>query len=176
MKILTTAYTVEDSNFTITYKKEDSEKDQQLSINLKEYIRMGEGSKYKILIVEDDPVTLLVHRLLIKEQWPNADIRQARHGVHAVELIQDWTPHVVFCDYQMRADMNGIGVLQYFKNREHKMYDRLNKVLFYMVSCICNSEIIEEAKSWKCDDWVLKPLNESHLEEIDKRLNLIHFD
>lgn len=61
---------------------------------------------FNILIVEDNPVNLLLAKSILHKILPNAVLHEALHGGHAVAFCQENSPDFVFMDIQMPV-MNG---------------------------------------------------------------------
>ena len=57
----------------------------------------------RVLIVDDEPLARERLSDLVRAHAPQATVREARNGDSAVELIQGWSPTVVFLDIQMPA-------------------------------------------------------------------------
>ncbi|TGL73900.1 PAS domain-containing hybrid sensor histidine kinase/response regulator [Leptospira yasudae] len=60
----------------------------------------------KILIVEDNPVNMLLTKSIVARILPSAKIIEAKNGLEAVEQNLRWIPDLVFMDIQM-PDLNG---------------------------------------------------------------------
>lgn len=61
---------------------------------------------FDVLIVEDNPVNLLLAKSILHKILPNAVLHEALHGGHAVAFCQEKTPDFIFMDIQMPV-MNG---------------------------------------------------------------------
>ena len=63
-------------------------------------------NNFKILIVDDNKINMLLTKTLVRNKIPNSIIYEAKNGQEAVEITQDNNPDIVFMDIQMPI-MNG---------------------------------------------------------------------
>ena len=65
-----------------------------------------------ILIADDDPAILALHRDMVRERFPGCRILEAANGVQALELLQgEEAPLFILLDLMM-PELDGIGVLE----------------------------------------------------------------
>ncbi|MDO8898584.1 MAG: response regulator, partial [Bacteroidales bacterium] len=64
------------------------------------------NGKYHILLVEDNPVNLLLAKTILKKILPESIIHEARNGLEALEFCTKQMPDLIFMDIQM-PEMNG---------------------------------------------------------------------
>jgi signal transduction histidine kinase/CheY-like chemotaxis protein/ligand-binding sensor domain-containing protein len=64
------------------------------------------SGKYHILLVEDNPVNLLLAKTILKKILPDSIIHEAHNGLEAVEFCTKQLPDLIFMDIQMPL-MNG---------------------------------------------------------------------
>ena len=104
----------------------------------------------KILVVDDDPVTLL----LIKKKIISADyeVETATNGEEAVDLISGNYYDVVLTDLMMPGDIDGIGVLEATK----KLYRQTEVILITAYASVDNAV---EAMQKGASDYIQKPIN-----------------
>ena len=60
----------------------------------------------KVLIVDDNPINLILAKTVILKLMPNATIFQAMNGNHAIEAYRKELPNIIFMDIQM-PELNG---------------------------------------------------------------------
>ncbi|MFN3801066.1 histidine kinase N-terminal 7TM domain-containing protein [Belliella pelovolcani] len=65
----------------------------------------------KILLVDDNPVNMLLAKTIIRNLIPSAAIYEAKNGLEAVELFKIYKPEIVFMDIQM-PEMSGYEATQ----------------------------------------------------------------
>lgn len=77
---------------------------------------------FSVLVVDDNPVNLLVARRIVQHLAPQAQIQEAASGKLAVELYSRALPDIVLMDLQM-PEINGIeatGMIRALENNLHK--------------------------------------------------------
>lgn len=104
----------------------------------------------KILVVDDDPVTLL----LLKKKLTNAEyeVDTAKNGNEAVQFISESFYDVVLTDLMMPGGPDGIGVLEAVKARS----DRTEVIL---LTAYASVETAVEAMKKGAADYLQKPIN-----------------
>lgn len=60
-----------------------------------------------ILMVEDNVVSMMLLRAVLKKMLPKAELIEAGNGLVAVNICEQKLPHIVFVDVQMPV-MNGL--------------------------------------------------------------------
>jgi signal transduction histidine kinase/DNA-binding NarL/FixJ family response regulator len=108
---------------------------------------------YKILAVDDKPINC---QLLMKLLTPvGFAVKQASNGQEAIEIWDEWQPHLIFMDMRMPV-MDGYEATKYIKGHV--------KVSATAVIALTAS-VLEEEKaivlSAGCDDFIRKPFKES---------------
>lgn len=109
--------------------------------------------RYRILVVDDRPINrLLVIKLL---QPLGFDLKEAANGKEAIEIWDDWKPHLIWMDMRMPV-MDGYEATQYIKSR---IKGNATAIIALTAS------VLEEEKavilSTGCDDFIRKPFRES---------------
>ena len=110
---------------------------------------------YRILIVDDQPENrLLLTRLMTQLEM---DIREATNGQEAVELCQQWQPHLVWMDIRMPV-LNGYEATQ-------KICALSTEQPPVVVALTAQASMSDRtlALSSGCNDFVTKPFNENDL-------------
>ncbi len=65
-----------------------------------------------LLVVDDSKaMRMIVKRTLRQAGYGDATVKEAAHGREALEVIGEWTPDLVLCDWNM-PEMTGIELLQ----------------------------------------------------------------
>lgn len=105
----------------------------------------------KIMIVEDNPVNMLLTKSIVTRILPTAKIIEAQNGLEAVEQNLRWIPDLIFMDIQM-PDLNGYEATKAIRGLE------INK----RVPIIALTAGIVAGEREKCieagmDDYVSKP-------------------
>ena len=102
------------SNIAATQKAvtEEKETDAELSSQKK-----PSGSSYKILLVDDNPVNMLLAKSIVKSLLPSALICEAYNGVEAVSQYTKEKPDMIFMDIQM-PEMSGYEATQHIRLQE----------------------------------------------------------
>lgn len=115
----------------------------------------------KILVAEDDPVTLK----LLEKKLTNAEyeVELARDGVEAVDIISESYFDVVLTDLMMPGYIDGIGVLEYVKEK----YGQTEVIL---ITAFASVESAVEAMKKGATDYLTKPIN---FDELMLRLDRI---
>ncbi|WP_291786877.1 histidine kinase N-terminal 7TM domain-containing protein [Cecembia sp.] len=84
--------------------------EENASIKKKESIKsqpqIKEETLNKILLVDDNPVNMLLAKTIVKNLLPKAKILEAKNGREAVTLFQEEAPSMIFMDIQM-PEMSG---------------------------------------------------------------------
>jgi PAS domain S-box-containing protein len=109
--------------------------------------------RYKILIVDDKEVN---RQLLIKLLQPlGFEVQEAANGQEAVDIWENWQPHLIWMDMRMPV-MDGYEAVQYIKGT---IRGQATAVIALTAS------VLEEEKavtlSAGCDDFIRKPFREA---------------
>ncbi|MFD2570525.1 response regulator [Spirosoma soli] len=73
----------------------------------------------KILVVEDD--NQLRHNIVEQLELNNHEVRSAKNGVQALEVIQTFSPNLILCDIMM-PEMDGISFIRAIKSDPYYSY------------------------------------------------------
>ncbi|CAD5933916.1 Virulence sensor protein BvgS [Planktothrix tepida] len=120
---------------------------------------------YKILTVDDKPIN---RQLLIKLLTPlGFEVKQASNGQEAIEIWQQWQPHLIFMDMRMPI-MDGYEATKYIKSTTQG-----NATAIIALT----ASVLEEEKaitlSAGCDDFMRKPFKEYTIfETLTKHLGI----
>ncbi len=112
-------------------------------------------SKDRVLIVEDEPDTLFILTKLLEKN--NYEVASARNGKEALEIIDDFNPHVVLADWTM-PEMDGIELCNRLKSNEKY------KLLYYII-LTARTSLRDRVKGLDigADDFLLKPTENQEL-------------
>jgi two-component system, LytTR family, response regulator len=113
----------------------------------------------KALIVEDNAfMATVLHDLLVQHASAIAVIAIANSGAEALQLIASQKPNVVFLDIEL-PDMTGFELLQ-----------QLDTINFQTIFTTSHSHYAIKAFRFNVLDYLVKPIQESELDEAIKRL------
>ncbi len=127
-------------------------------------------TKYKkVLLVEDDPITIMVCDRILKMTEFGTEIISKTNGHDAIAYLKhlietkDEIPEIIFLDINMPV-MNGWDFLSEFTELE-KLFNFIPKV--FILSSTVDPEDTRKAQSYDCVvGSISKPLTKVHLEEI----------
>jgi two-component system, OmpR family, KDP operon response regulator KdpE len=106
----------------------------------------------RILIVDDEPQITRVLRTTLSSQ--GYDIRVANDGEMALELMKNWTPHVVVTDLAM-PNLDGVGLCRQVR--------QISQVPIIVLSVRGQDRSKVEALDAGADDYVTKPFSMNEL-------------
>ena len=84
--------------------------------NLAQQSRIGPDTPISILLVDDDPVNLMVARLQLKKTWPAAEITSADSAREAIALLGDGAYDVALLDMIM-PEISGLELAQWIRRQ-----------------------------------------------------------
>ncbi|HEY5614627.1 MAG TPA: response regulator, partial [Bacteroidota bacterium] len=82
-----------------------------------QFPKYSAAERLKILIVDDESMTRVVHSRYVKRVFPSATIMCAKDGKEALELTQTFHPTVIISDYAM-PEMDGFEFINACKKIE----------------------------------------------------------
>jgi two-component system, OmpR family, KDP operon response regulator KdpE len=106
----------------------------------------------RILVVDDEPQITRVLRTTLSAQ--GYDVRVANDGEMALELMKNWTPHVVVTDLAM-PNMDGVGLCRQLR--------QMSQVPIIVLSVRGQDRSKVEALDAGADDYVTKPFSMNEL-------------
>jgi DNA-binding response OmpR family regulator len=106
-------------------------------------------AKIKILIAEDDKDTLELYRKGLTEDL--FEMRFAINGKDALDLYQEWHPHIIVLDIVMPV-MTGYSVL---KEIREKIKDRATKIV--MATSLSTRHDIMDCSKLGIQGYIIKP-------------------
>lgn len=110
------------------------------------------NDKLNILIVEDEPLTIIFLERIIKDMGHNV-ICSCEDGQSAIDAIIGKKPDVIFMDINIKGPIDGITVIK-------KVTYNCNADIIY-ISGYDESEILDEALSTNPSNYLIKPLDEN---------------
>ncbi|HSD15265.1 MAG TPA: PAS domain S-box protein [Flavobacterium sp.] len=112
---------------------------------------------YKVLIVEDNKINMLLSKTLIQKIIPNAIIFEAVNGLEAVKQFELNHPEIILMDIQMPL-MNGYEATQEIRKKDQEC------IIIALTAGIIEGEK-ELSKSIGMNDYVTKPIEKKVLEQ-----------
>ncbi|MBD3307716.1 response regulator [candidate division KSB3 bacterium] len=132
------------------------------------------ASRYRILVVDDhrENRQILIHLL----QFPEFDLREAENGQEAVELWEQWQPHLIFMDIRMPV-LDGYDAtrkIRKLETRNSSSAHPVSRIQFpgssHVPIIAVTASVFEEEKtialSAGYDDFLRKPLQEATVFEL----------
>jgi len=113
-----------------------------------------------VLLVEDEPVNLLLSKKLLSKISPNLAVSHATNGEEALEAFLNSQPDIIFMDIHMPV-MNGYQTTAKIRLFEKKTGGH---VPIIAVTAVAGIKHIEDCLSSGMDDVLLKPLSTTSLE------------
>lgn len=113
--------------------------------------------KYRILVVDDNQANrMLVLQLL---ESIGFEVQEASNGKEAIEIWQNWQPHLIFMDMNMPV-MDGYQTSNTIKSCQGK--NTQDTMIIALTASVLESEFAPIASS-DCDDFIQKPFAISEL-------------
>ena len=124
------------------------------AINQRQVLALAENQpRYKILVVDDKAVN---RQLMLKLLEPlGFEIKEAENGKQAIEIWEDWQPHLMWMDMRMPV-MDG-----YEATRIIKSHVKGNATAVIALTASVSEEEKAIVLSAGCDDFVRKPFKEA---------------
>ena len=123
--------------------------------------------RYRLLIVDDKPDN---RTLLIKLLMPfGFDMREARNGQEAVDISQEWPPHLIFMDLRMPI-LGGYEAVSEIRRRASE-----NAPVIIALSASSIEEELSTALSKGCQHFLRKPFQSSEIFESLERFLGVRF-
>lgn len=105
----------------------------------------------KVMIVEDNPVNMLLTKSIVTRILPSAKIIEAQNGLEAVEQNLRWIPDLIFMDIQM-PDLNGYEATKAIRGLE---MDKRVPIIALTAGIVAGER--EKCIEAGMDDYVSKP-------------------
>lgn len=127
-------------------------------------MKAGEFVSIKtVLIVDDNEVDRFLHEAILHRAFPDIDVLQAFDGSHALEILENAKPDVIFLDINM-PNMDGIEFLSAYHARESAEVPPI----YMLTSLYQDCDILEVAKYDAVKECLEKPLTPDMLADIMK--------
>lgn len=123
-------------------------------------LKMGATQeKYKVLLVDDEPIILRSLKVAIPwEELGLAIVGEARNGEAALQLIEETAPQIIISDIRMPV-IDGIALMK-------EVLPRSSKLIFIFISGYGEFEYAREALRQGAFDYLLKPIDHDELTEM----------
>ncbi len=105
----------------------------------------------KILVVDDDPYILMSLEFLLKKE--GFDVKVARNGTEALDIIQQETPALVLLDIMM-PDMDGYAICKHIKGNK-----KLQHIKVVFLSAKSKESDIQKGYDLGASLYVTKPFS-----------------
>lgn len=109
--------------------------------------------KYRVLVVEDDPINFQLLNVFLRKT--GIQINHAATGGEVMSHIEDEVPDIVLLDVQL-PDINGVQLTDMIKSQHPEV------PIIIQTASILETQI-QEMLDMGCDDYVLKPINREDL-------------
>jgi CheY-like chemotaxis protein len=119
----------------------------------------ADGGPYRLLVAEDKAVN---RALLLKLLKPlGFDVREAVNGQEAVEIWEEWHPHLIWMDMRMPV-LDGYEATKHIKSRIENRKPKVETVIIALTASAFEEDRATALASG-CDDFVRKPFREIEL-------------
>ncbi|ESU29639.1 Type III secretion system, signal transduction histidine kinase [Flavobacterium limnosediminis JC2902] len=115
------------------------------------------NNPYRILIVEDNKINMLLSKTLVQKIVPHAIISEAVNGVEALEQFEQHHPEIILMDIQMPL-MNGYEATEEIRKKDKDC------IIIALTAGIIEEEQ-EKCKSMGMNDYITKPIEKKVLEK-----------
>ncbi|WP_206753920.1 GAF domain-containing protein [Microcoleus sp. FACHB-1515] len=116
--------------------------------------------EHRILIVEDHPANRLLLNALL-EDW-GFEIQEAEDGQAAIELWQQWQPHLILMDMHMPI-VNGYEATRKIRALEQQCKGNQSSTKIIALTASAFAEQRQESIAAGCDDFISKPFQQEEL-------------
>ena len=127
---------------------------------------MGDGERPRcrptVMVAEDDADIRLIMRMLL--ELKGYRVVEASEGQEAIRVAEESRPDLILMDLQLPR-LNGFAV-----TRHMRQHDQLREVPIVIVSGHDPAKHRRLALAAGCNEYLLKPINFDHLEELLARL------
>ena len=130
---------------------------------------------HKILCVDDDPITLMLYKMVIAKASFTEEIITAKNGQEALDYYDNlkatnelYSPELIFLDLNMPV-MGGWEFLDNFIKEDYENFNTKTKVIV-LSSTIDPTDIEKSKKYSNVIDFMSKPVTKEMLENLKERL------
>lgn len=110
---------------------------------------------YKILIADDEKITLDAVKFIIDKNFKDVQFETARSGREAIDKSDIFNPDIIIMDIKMPG-INGIEAIREIKSKNRNVY-------FIIISAYEQFEFAKEAVELGVISYILKPLNRDRI-------------
>ena len=110
----------------------------------------------KLLIVDDEPIERQAMQAILQKAFPELEIRQAKNGKIAIDVVAEWNPDIVFMDILMPG-MTGLEAIAMIQKKHN------SDIQFVMVTAFETFEYARQALKLGVKDYLLKPSKASEI-------------
>lgn len=129
---------------------------------------------HKILCVDDDPITLMLYKMVIAKASFTEEIITAKNGQEALDyydnlqaINESSCPELLFLDLNMPV----MGGWEFLDNFITEKYNKFNKTKVIVLSSTIDPNDIEKSKKYSIViDFMSKPVTREMLENLKERL------
>jgi CheY-like chemotaxis protein len=129
---------------------------------------------HKILCVDDDPITLMLYKMVIAKASFTEEIITAKNGQEALDYYDNLQainelccPELIFLDLNMPV----MGGWEFLDNFITEKYSKFNKTKVIVLSSTIDPNDIEKSKKYSIViDFMSKPVTKEMLENLKERL------
>ncbi|MBT2583922.1 response regulator [Planococcus sp. ISL-109] len=104
---------------------------------------------FKLLLVDDEPIERDGMQAILQHAFQDMEIKQAKNGKIAVEIVAQWKPDVVFMDIMMPT-MNGLEAIEEIRQTD-------KEIEFVMMTAFDTFDYARQAIKLGVKDYLLKP-------------------
>ena len=115
---------------------------------------------YRILIVDDDSINLLLAKTILKSLLPNSILMQAENGQDAIELFKTESPDLILMDIQM-PEMSGLEATS-----KIRLWETEKKTPIIALTAAVQKGDREKCLSMGMNDYVTKPVVKATISKI----------
>jgi PAS domain S-box-containing protein len=120
------------------------------------------SEKIKILIVEDNPLNMVLSKTMISQLMPYSEVYEARNGLEAIEKYKSISPVIIFMDIHM-PELDGIEVTKKIRALE---VNKSNPILIIALTAGALKKEKEKCLSAGMDEFLTKPLESKKIEVV----------
>ena len=115
---------------------------------------------YRILIVDDDSINLLLAKTILKSLLPNSILMQAENGRDAIELFKTESPDLILMDIQMPG-MSGLDA-----TTQIRLYEADKKTPIIALTAAAQKGDREKCLGYGMNDYVAKPVVKATISKV----------
>lgn len=118
--------------------------------------------KIKILIAEDNPLNMLLSKIMLSQLMPNSEVYEAKNGLEAIEQYQSISPDLIFMDVHM-PELDGLEATKKIRALEVNTNNHLPIVA---LTAGALKEEKEKCLAAGMDEFLTKPLESKKIQSV----------